>query len=389
MKLSFKIGCVVALVSLGGCLSDPDDSHANPSTPASTRQADLARWAASATLSLPGDSNLATGPLRDRWDSVANLSRYRDDARRNLSAIASDWGSRVPVALGWQAIDSAKEAKGTTYLVRYAVEGISQGGLLWVPHSKQRLGVVLFAHPGDQGVDGAFLQGLRLLLGALDTQAVILAPAFRGESASLNGRLVESDSTTRSPWDRDVDDALAFLSATLGRFPQADPARLAALGYSRGGGVALLGALRDDRIRSVFEIAGPTDFFSPSLQRLATELAAGKASSLPGLDDLDARFFQPFLSGKISADSLRREFLARSPARWALSGLLPPADAAHGKLDTIVSPDQSEALAAALPQLVYSRFETMNHTSFLSEPLQSFSMALALQNFLKGQWAGR
>jgi hypothetical protein len=389
MKLSFKVGCVLALVSLGGCLSDPDDSPATPTTPVSTRHPDLARWASTATPSLPGDSNLATAPLRDRWDSVANLSRYRAEARRNLSAIAADWATRDPVALGWQAIDSAKEAKGTTYLVRYAVEGIAQGGLLWVPNSKQRLGVVLFAHPGDQGVDGAFLQGLRFLMGALDTQAVILAPAFRGEPASLNGTVVESDSTTRSPWDRDVDDALAFLSAGLERLPQADPARLAALGYSRGGGVALLGALRDDRIRSVFEIAGPTDFFSPSLQRIALGLVTGTAPSLPGLDDLNTRFFQPFLSGRISADSLRREFLARSPARWALSGLLPPAGAAHGKLDTIVPPDQLEALVAALPPLVYTRFETMTHTSFLSEPLQGFSMALALQNFLKAQWTGR
>jgi len=141
---------------------------------------------------------------------------------------------------------------------------------------------------------------------------------------------------------------MAALTAGLSLYP-ADASRIAALGYSRGGGVALLASLRDPRIGSVFDISGPADLFAPSFQRVAIGLFAGGTSTLPGIKVLDTLLIKPFASGKISADSLRRGMLRRSPARWARSGLLAPTQAVHGDADSTVNIDQSYALVAAAP----------------------------------------
>jgi len=62
------------------------------------------------------------------------------------------------------------------------------------------------------------------------------------------------------------------LVAALG----ADASRISAIGFSRGAGVSLITALRDKRIKSVFDIAGPTDFFAPSIQQVSFAIAAGQ-----------------------------------------------------------------------------------------------------------------
>ncbi len=343
----------------------------------------LSAWAPTANLGLAHDTNLAPVALQSRWDSVVNLSKYTVQARGDLERIAADWASRNPTADHWTVIDSQTQKGRTTYLIRFSVEGVLQGGILSVPTSSKPKAVLLFGHPGDAGIDASYLSNLGLLLGNLDSQFVILAPAYRGETAIMGTKNVTSDILTQSPWDRDVDDGLAFLQGALDNVSLCDPSRIAAVGYSRGGGVSLLSALRDPRIQSVFEIAGPTDFFAPSLQKVAMGLLAGQPYDLPGLDYLNATFLQPFFKGTISADSLRRVLLERSPARWALSGRLPATQAIHGSLDSTVFPDQSKALLAADSRVTYTEIQGMNHSSFLINFLQGGMVATDLQNFLK------
>jgi hypothetical protein len=65
-----------------------------------------------------------------------------------------------------------------------------------------------------------------------------------------------------------VDDALALLNAVVAHVPEADSTRIAAFGRSRGGGVMLLMAARDPRIRVVVSAYGTTDFLLPEVRRL-------------------------------------------------------------------------------------------------------------------------
>jgi hypothetical protein len=382
MHLRTSLLALPLILSLSGCFEDSGSSSSStPQNPAATLTA-LEAWAAVANLNLPGDAILATSANFTRWDSVVNLVKYQSQARADLARITADWSSRDPVASGWRVVASQPQSGGTLSLVSFSVDNVDQGGLVWMPSASGKHPVVLFGHPDDSGITAVFLSELGSLLGPLDSQVVIVAPAYRGEMASMGTDSVLSDAAKQSPWDRDVDDGLAFLQATLDHFPQADASRIAAVGYSRGAGVSLISAFRDARIHSVFEIAGPTDFFAPSIQRIAVGLMDGQSFSLPGLDYIDANYLQPFQSGKISADSLRRELLERSPARFALSGFLPTTEAVHGTADSTVNPDQSAALKAADPRVTYLSIAGMTHTSFFTTPTEGLNIAGTLRIFL-------
>lgn len=368
------------LLVLAGCFEDSGTSSPAPS------YATVAEWTQTGNATLPGDANLATGAIEPRWDSVVDLSAHAALVRQDLQSILADWNARRPVASQWEIVATdSSDRRGRTHLVRFSVDGIAQGGLVWIPKSDKPLPVVLFGHPGDNGISSLFFTLLRTLMGGVDSQVVVVAPAYRGETASLGSSSVESDTSRQSPWDRDVDDGLAFLEASLQQFPSCDPTRIAAVGYSRGAGVSLLSALREPSIGSVFQIAGPTDFFAPSLQGIALGLLGDKTYDLPGLDYLNTKYLQPFKSGAIPADSLRRVLLRRSAARWALSGQLPATQTVHGTADSTVNPDQAQALVAADRRVAYLKIQGMTHTSFLSPASFSQSSAIStdLQKFLK------
>ena len=57
-----------------------------------------------------------------------------------------------------------------------------------------------------------------------------------------------------SPWDWDVDDALALLDVAISTTPEANSDRIGVLGISRGADVAMLMAIRDPRIDAVVEL---------------------------------------------------------------------------------------------------------------------------------------
>ncbi len=368
------------LLVLTGCFEDSGTSNPAPS------YATVAEWTQTGSATLPGDASLASGAIKPRWDSVVELSTHAALVRQDLQSILADWNARRPVASQWEIVATdSSDKRGKTHLVRFSVDGIAQGGLVWIPKSGKPLPVVLFGHPSDNGISSIFFTLLRGLMGGLDSQVVIVAPAYRGEPASLGGRTVDSDTSKLSPWDRDVDDGLAFLKGSLEQFPSCDPTRIAAVGYSRGAGVSLISALRDRSIGSVFQIAGPTDFFAPSLQNIALGLLGDKTYDLPGLDYLNDKYLQPFKSGAIPADSLRRVLLRRSAARWALSGQLPAVQTVHGTADSTVFPDQAQALVAADRRVAYLKIEGMTHSSFLSPAsfAQSTAISNDLQKFLK------
>jgi hypothetical protein len=107
---------------------------------------------------------------------------------------------------------------------------------------------------------------------------------------------------TPSPWDYDVDDAMALLSAVLARDEFAgavDAERVGALGFSRGGNTALLHNARDARVDAVTDYFGPADFTNGAVQQLAlvvtgpeSDIRTG-ALGLPGAAFLYANVLLP------------------------------------------------------------------------------------------------
>ncbi len=175
-----------------------------------------------------------------------------------------------------------------------------------------------------------------------------VAPSFRSEPLTFNTLQYVSGGDP-SPWDRDVDDALALLNATLETTPEADPARIGVLGFSRGACVGLLMAIRDPRIDLVVEFFGPTDFFGPFVQEVVEEALRGQPRDLPGLDYLNRTFLQPLKSGELTIEDVRPELLRRSPVYFASH--LPQVQVHHGTADDVVPVGEAQRLIEVMQQL--------------------------------------
>lgn len=270
------------------------------------------------------------------------------------AAVLAEWEGRSPAASGVQEELSVAfalgSAPGTLRVYSHLVDGHRHYGAVIAPDgaAATSLPVVVYGHGGDGGVSA---DELSLVLGALGDVAddfVYVVPSFRSEPLVVGTTTFLSEGEA-SPWDRDVDDALALLDVALQETPAADPDRIGALGFSRGAGVALLMAIRDPRIDLVVEFFGPTDFFDRYVQEIVEDLLRGHFRDLPGLAVLNERFIQPLKAGTLTIDEVRPELVRRSAVLFA--DRLPPVQVHHGTADAVVAVSQAESLIATLEGL--------------------------------------
>lgn len=262
--------------------------------------------------------------------------------------VEAEWAARDARARDVRVEQTRDYADGSRVLVlthRTGADPARHVGAVRLPPGAagRRLPVLLVGHGGD---GGASLGGFEP--GAFARGWVQVLPAFRGERLRTGLPLVGAGRRaggTASPWDRDVDDALALLGAALAVVPETDGGRIAALGRSRGAGVVLLAAARDRRVRAVVSVFGPADFFLPDVQRLARR-ALRVPVRLPGAGFLADSVLFATRDGRLPLPEARRALLRRSPAWFAAR--LPPVQMHHGARDTRVPLAHSASLAAAL-----------------------------------------
>jgi hypothetical protein len=230
-------------------------------------------------------------------------------------------------------------------------------GAVRVPAGGGPFPVIVAHHGGDQGLD--LMQHLAIVGGGEDAPmaglgnaAIVVFPTYRAESMRSTplGELVAGGSA--SPWDRDVDDSLALLNAVFEVLPDlADASRVGTVGFSRGGGVALLMAARPlpagtpYTIRAVTEYFGPTDLFSPSFRSLAesvTYMDGTIYEQLPGVIYLKNNVLRPLRFGEITYEEARLAALRRSASYFASD--LPHTQAHHHRRDGVVPFEQFESL---------------------------------------------
>jgi dipeptidyl aminopeptidase/acylaminoacyl peptidase len=262
--------------------------------------------------------------------------------------VEAEWAARDTQPRDIRVEQTRDYADGSRVLVvthRTGTDAARHVGAVRLPPgaSGRRMPVLLVGHGGDAGTSlGGFEPG------AFARDWIQVLPAFRGERLRTGLPLVGAGvraGGAASPWDRDVDDALALLTAALATVPEADAGRVAALGRSRGAGVVLLAAVRDARIRAVVSVFGPTDFFLPDVQRLARR-ALRVPVRLPGAGVLADSVLFALRDGRIALPEARRALLRRSPAWFA--SRLPPVQMHHGARDRKVPAAHSVSLAAAL-----------------------------------------
>lgn len=268
-----------------------------------------------------------------------------------IAAVEADWASRSPVAAGVvEELATAAELAGRPATVRvfsHLVDGVRHHGAAIVPDGAQPAGLpaVVFAHPGDGGVDVGDVLLAAAVIGQPASGFVFVVPAFRSETLRVGGESFPSGGEP-SPWDRDVDDVMALLDVVFREVPEADPERVGALGISRGAGVALLLGIRDPRVDLVVEFSGPTDFFGLFVREVVEDALDGRLRPLPGLRHLDERFIRPLAAGTLAVEDFRLELVRRSAVLFAHR--LPPVQVHHGRMDAVVAVSQAESLVQAV-----------------------------------------
>ncbi len=272
-----------------------------------------------------------------------------------LAAIRADW-SRREVGADLPAVELEEDfslagSAATLRIVSHQVAGLRHIGAIIEPlgAAPASLPVLVYAHGGDDGIAlESTIPILALSLGELRDDFLYVIPSFRGEPLAYNDRSWTSEGPA-SPWDYDVDDALALVNVALETAPTAIPGHYGVIGASRGAGVALLMGARDRRIQRIVAFFGPTDLLNSWARDIIRDLLLGEIVHKTGVDFLRTRFIDPWWEGALSLAQIRLELIRRSPAYFAAD--LPAVQLHHGDLDGVVSVTQAESLIRAMESL--------------------------------------
>lgn len=293
---------------------------------------------------------------QDRIVGGVNLTElFAEPQPSEIQAVLADWSTRNPLAANvnlelQSQVNLSGQGTAQFYIVSHDVDGVKHYGGVVVPDglAPGSAPIMVYSHGGDGGVsvDGEFL----LLVGLfpeLATKFVFVIPSFRDEPLVFGDQVWQSEGPA-SPWDRDVDDALSLIDVASGLTAAADPSRIAVLGMSRGAGVGMLMAAREPAVKRVLAFFGPTDFFGPFVQEVATEILEGNPRQLPGLDYLSDQWVMPYQAGTVSLEQIRTELIRRSPVLFL--DRIANLQIHHGTDDTIVPVSQAQRMIDAMAQ---------------------------------------
>lgn len=304
------------------------------------------------TVAAASASTTVTAVALDLEAELDTLFMAPTDAE--IDAVRADWAARdisaadVRVELADRLDLAGSEVD--LRIVSHSVAGVRHHGAILVPDgaAEGSLPVLAYLHGGDGGVSIGDIRIAAFGLGELRDSFVYVIPSFRAEPL-LHGDRVWVSEGPASPWDQDVDDALALVNVAIETTPEAKADSINLFGGSRGAGVALLAGVRDPRIARIVAFFGPTYFFDDWVREIVREAALRMPRSLPGLAHLDSTVIQPHIRGEYSRGDARLELVRRSSVLFAAE--LPSVQVHHGSIDHTVSVSQAEALMAAMEAL--------------------------------------
>ena len=322
----------------------------NPNGEAATRWI-LGESAGTQTLTATA-ATVSTTTTAEALDLEAELDvLFAPPSEAEVDAVRADWSGRdfsaAQVSVELTEEYSLAGAPATLRIVSHVVAGARHFGAIVIPigATERSLPVLAYLHGGDSGVSVDDLQIVGYALGEASTRFAYVIPSFRGEPLEYGDRVWVSEGPP-SPWDYDVDDALALVNVALESTPEAKPSGLSIVGGSRGAGVALLAGARDERIERIVAFFGPTDFFDDWVRGLVREAANGDPRNLTGVAHFDSTLIRPFITGEIPVAEARLGLVRRSSVLFAAD--LPAVQLHHGTDDETVAVSQAEAMIHAM-----------------------------------------
>lgn len=297
------------------------------------------------SFSLFGTPSVAGG-----WRFEAALA---SPTAREIRAVDISWRTKPRKIRLTETIEEPKlSLAGTRYDVRafrFTLNGSPRCGMILLPEGRPAKVPMLidvpdvrWDYPPRDISRRLYVTGI---LGRYSREVALALPCLRGNVLKTATLTLEAGGSRSDAWEGAADDVIAFLTVVLRNVPEVDPRRLVIYGSSRGGGVALLAAQRDRRIRAALALAPPTDWFS-EMGRPGTDWAAALDSArfqpVIARDSREAQFFDWFVNGAPALGAVRRRLLAASPAYFV--NRLPPTLVLQGEKDTAVPPGNARRL---------------------------------------------
>ncbi|MEI9890476.1 MAG: alpha/beta fold hydrolase [Caulobacteraceae bacterium] len=220
------------------------------------------------------------------------------------------------------APDQIAQPKAIAYK---AADGLSIPAYLTLPLGRAAKGLPLVVMPHGGPADRDTLEFDWLREALVSRGYAVLQPNFRGSSGYGDAFLQAGYGQWGRKMQTDLSDGVRFLASE----GIVDPKRACIFGWSYGGYAALAGAAIDKGVyRCAADMAGPADL----------------SLMLRGSGTISRRYWDRFMGAKGADDPALDQI---SPARLA-ANIDIPVLIVHGKDDTVVDYNQSEAMAAAL-----------------------------------------
>lgn len=313
---------------------------------------------------------------------------YLSDDEKNAlfsapSAIEKDnilngWKTRVLTPTDYNIIQENEILNGAFKfkMVSFNVNGIKEYGALLIPQTDSLIPVRMYI--GGFGLN-VTTNSLNLILdnSGKSKPFILAVPALRGQSLAItvNGTLYTSpisEGDHCDAFDGATDDVLTYLNLIQQTETFADVNRTSVRGGSRGCTVALLAGIRDNRIKRVVGVAGPTNM---------QELTSANEND----PTYQCQFLSSYKSNQTNLAATRNKMIASSPLYF--SNHLPLTQLHMGLKDQIVPVNQGYALQQKINEsgrsstfqlFTYNRAhnDIATNNTELSERIETFLEAL-------------
>lgn len=274
---------------------------------------------------------------KNALEGVDTNALFAPPLKAEIEAVKRDWQSRqlMPQEIRVEASHAIKDDLAYK-LISFRLHGKKQYAGVLVPTTTTPIPVMI--QLSGFGLDMPLSSHAIQLAPNSNPPFIFVLPALSGQSLSLsvNGTAYTSpvsEGARHNAFDGAADDAIAALNAVASLFTNADTSRMMTRGGSRGGTVALLLGIRDQRVKRAVGVAFPADFVT---------LTASHQND----PTYKFQFLDSLIAGQRTLAQTRLNLIASSPLYFV--DQLPKSQLHFGEKDVITAPAQGELIVNAL-----------------------------------------
>lgn len=270
-----------------------------------------------------------------------------------IDQVKVDWSQRDVSGYGYEVVEQGVVNGYDVDIIKHRVyDSLDHYAFVRYPINydpSRSYPLIIHNRGGRKGVNSNVFN--RYVGRCVDT-CFIIAGSYHGETLDGSraglGTYTSQGDLQLGTNDTDVDDVMSMINAFIGAHPEVEETKMVSFGSSRGGGLNMLLAAREKRIKGACSWFGGSDILTfPGMKRDIEKQLAGAPSKSPVHGITEQQAVRPYFLGEITLEEARLELLKRSPMYF--SDELPKHILLqHGALDSTVDVRHSRRLDSVL-----------------------------------------